>query len=62
MLSVAWIPASVVLVMLCYGVARLAAAVRNALSLYSAHVDLGRFMRNNESFRAARRSVSRPML
>ena len=38
---------------------RLAASIRNAISLHSAHNDLGTFMRTNESFRAARRSVSR---
>lgn len=39
---------------------RFAALVRNGFSVYSAHVDLGRFMRTNAAFRAARNSVERP--
>jgi hypothetical protein len=38
----------------------LIASVRNAFSLYSAHTDLAQFMRTNETFRAARRGISRP--
>lgn len=40
-------------------VGRLAASIRNVVSLHAAHHDLGAFMRTNEAFRAARRSVSR---
>jgi hypothetical protein len=35
------------------------ARLRNGFALYSAHTDLGRFMRTNENFRAARRGISR---
>lgn len=38
---------------------RLAASIRNVVSLHAAHHDLGTFMRTNETFRAARRSVAR---
>lgn len=40
---------------------RAGAWIRNELSLYSAHSDLGKFMRTNETFRAARRGISRPL-
>ena len=45
---------------LSYFIGRIAAAVRNVCALHSAHLDLARFMRTNETFRAARRGVSRP--
>ncbi len=52
--------ALVVLMGLIYGLARVAAAVRNAWAIHSAQIDLARFMRTNPSFRAARHSISRP--
>jgi hypothetical protein len=60
LLSIGSVLGVVALVGLSYGIARVAAAVRNTCALYSAHVDLARFMRTNESFRAARRDVHRP--
>ena len=52
--------AVVALVGLSYFLGRLAAALRNVCSLHAAHMDLGRFMRTNASFRAARRDAARP--